>query len=100
MEPLTLLVGAGIFAAGLLAGWPLGRRDRARRRDPELEPICGCGHHRAQHDPETSQCHKLVNIALRGYTPKFQQCTCQQYVGPEPISSLWTPPVLPEGSER
>lgn len=104
MDPLTLAAGAGILAAGLLFGYVAGRRDRNRpARDPE--PICGCGDHRAMHDPETGECHEKVEQsrwspggAHVGYD--HVQCTCRQYVGPEPISSLWSPPVLPEGSGR
>lgn len=104
MDPLSLAVGAGILAVGMLAGYLRGRRDR-RPTDPE--PICGCGHHRAMHDGGGSgKCVKALGrretfsadgryIGLQPY-----HCSCQQYVGPEPISSMWTPPVLPEGSER
>lgn len=101
IDPLSLSVGAGIAGGFFLAGHVSGRVAAARRRPappPEVKPICGCRHHRAQHDPDDSRCHAIINIAPHGYTAKLQQCTCRQYVGPEPITSVWVPPVLTEGS--
>jgi hypothetical protein len=97
MDPLSLAVGAGILAVGFLAG-RIGRRTGRRRPpddQPDDQPICGCTHHRSMHDPESGTCHARV---MDGY---YQlTCRCRQYSGPVPIIDLWTPPVLPEGSDR
>lgn len=105
MDPISLAVGAGIAAGFFLAGHISGRVATARRKlpsPPEVKPICGCRHHRSMHDSKSGECHEQVDI-FRGTGARkieMRQCECRQYVGPEPITSLWTPPVLPEGSDR
>lgn len=79
--------------AGVIFGWwtlvvlgigvAIGKRVRRTAAPPR--PICGCGHHRALHDPDTGKCHNT-----RGYI-----CRCQQYVGPEPVESFYVTPTLP-----
>lgn len=107
MDPITLLVGAGILLAGALLGYPLGRRDRNARKEPE--PRCGCTHHLAAHDPETLKCASLV--AVDRYRAggdwigeDWKPCACRKYVGPMPTDTLETllrmPPSLTKRSER
>lgn len=103
MEPLTLLAGAGLLAAGWLAGHLTGRRAERRRLDKPREPICGCTHHLAAHDPKTSECTAAVERQLRNDRNSMAgtdwvECACRRYVGPEPISSVWVPPVAREKS--
>lgn len=105
MDPISLAVGAGILVFGVLAGHISGRRAAARRRDRPQEPICGCGHHRALHNPDTLRCGTSVEVQLynRSNYPagtKWVPCACQRYVGPEPISTLWSPPIAAEETER
>lgn len=80
----------------------LEARERERReleaagRPPE--PICGCTHHLAKHDKQGT-CHEIVEVPtawdaerkpLR-YEPG--PCTCQQYVGPRPLSTVYADPL-------
>jgi hypothetical protein len=95
MDPLSLAVGAGILAVGFLAG-RIGRR--TGRRPPEESPICGCTHHRSMHDPESGECRGEIRRGNWFDGVHYVGCTCQRYGGPVPIETLWTPPVLPEGS--
>lgn len=108
MDPVTLLVGAGILLAGVLIGEVHGRiAARRQRPDPPPQPICGCTHHRSMHDNGgEGECMAAVaERAKRSETGVYLGmqpvgCACQQYVGPVPIETLWQPPVLPEGSDR
>jgi hypothetical protein len=81
IDPVSLVVGAGIA----LTAYALGRLDHRRRRAPtgEPPPICGCGHHFAQHDPDTNRCHARTE----GLLP----CTCRRYAGPIPLNRYLAP---------
>src|SRR5215472_12665145 len=48
---------------------------------PEPQPICGCTHHLSFHNPQTSAC-------------AFEECRCQQYVGPEPLGHVFAQPLV------
>lgn len=107
MDPITLLVGAGILLAGALVGYPLGRRDRNARKEPE--PVCGCGHHLATHDPETLKCSAAVSVSQYRaggdwIGEDWKSCACRKYVGPMPTDMLETllrmPSQLPKGGHR
>lgn len=71
------------------------RRERAldaANRPPE--PVCGCTHHLAKHD-KSGKCHEVVDAPVSwdadkkpaGYEPR--PCNCQQYVGPQPLATLY-----------
>lgn len=85
MTGLTLIDGAGILLAGMLAGrfWP------ARRRGPKplkpVQPICGCGDHAAFHEGGTGGCHKDFQY--------LGACGCQVYTGPVPITEYYAPEI-------
>jgi len=107
VDPLSLAVGAVLLAVGVLAGEVHGRHAARRQRAEPSQPVCGCQHHRSMHaDGGKGECMVAVGdesvFNSRGdwIGRRPVGCACQQYVGPEPISSLWTPPVLPEGSDR
>jgi hypothetical protein len=65
-------------------------RERRQRADEAGQPICGCKHHHAYHNPETGVCKQRVKTYTghdgNGY-PKFTwiDCPCQQYSGPVPL---------------
>jgi hypothetical protein len=62
-----------------------------RRKSAEVEPICGCDHHLALHDPETGRCHE--QIYRRGAYARdhhWEECPCRQYVGPKPADQFFT----------
>lgn len=82
-------------AVTALAGVALGvivRSLPSRRRTPRpTVPACQCGHPRALHDRATDQCHQLAYIP--GTTSKsahHEPCRCRQYIGPEPLPSMFT----------
>ncbi|WP_209310592.1 hypothetical protein [Streptomyces spiramenti] len=68
------------------------RSEEAGRDVPD--PVCGCGHHLAQHD-RRGRCHEEVARPTgwdaqhrpTGYAPA--PCTCQRYVGPQPLSQVF-----------
>jgi hypothetical protein len=55
LDPLRLLTGAGLLATGFVVGTVNNHRTKPKHRTPEA--VCGCGHHLAQHDPVTNECH-------------------------------------------
>lgn len=75
------------------------RRNDRLQREKGPEPICGCGDHFAYHDPKTGHCHaqhRQPNVWNEwgnpiGWAPV--QCECRQYVGPEPLTTYYAPPL-------
>ncbi|WP_333909885.1 hypothetical protein [Streptomyces sp. ACA25] len=70
------------------------RRSRLEAAQRPPEPVCGCGHHLAKHD-RRGICHEVVQVPTgwdadrrpTGFEPG--QCSCQQYVGPQPLSQIY-----------
>jgi hypothetical protein len=91
-DPISLAAGAGILAAGFLAG-RLGRHKPAAPTQPQA--VCGCVHSLAHHDPETGFCHGTTTLGSRSAGWRYVPCTCRQYVGPKPIEDLFAPQYLP-----
>jgi hypothetical protein len=64
----------------------------AANRPPE--PVCGCTHHLAKHDKQ-GKCHEVVEVPSAWDAERkpirFEPgtCNCQQYVGPQPLSSVY-----------
>ncbi|WP_372515839.1 hypothetical protein [Streptantibioticus silvisoli] len=64
----------------------------AARRPPE--PVCGCTHHLAKHDKQ-GKCHEDVEAPVEWDADRkpvrfaSRPCTCQQYVGPQPLPTLY-----------
>ncbi|PRY48514.1 hypothetical protein LY71_109151 [Geodermatophilus tzadiensis] len=99
MEPVSLVIGAALLAAGFVAGRIGGRRPPAGP-PPLPTPVCGCGHPLSQHDTETNTCYAELRRdsydrrgRWAGHT--WVACTCRQYVGPRPIDEVFLPRVLP-----
>lgn len=95
----TALTGAVIFLSGTVFGAGLRslppRRHAPRPTVPTV-PACQCGHPRALHDRATDQCHDRVPLH-RG-SSYYDRCPCRQYVGPEPLPSMFSTGIeLPEG---
>lgn len=57
-------------------------------------PVCGCGHHLAKHDKQ-GKCHETVEVAIAWDAEKKPvryepgRCNCQQYVGPQPLTTFY-----------
>lgn len=65
------------------------RRDRARAQHMGTQPICGCKHHHAFHNPSTGHCKEKSRFRTgtdrNGYgIYTLIDCPCQQYSGPMP----------------
>jgi hypothetical protein len=56
-------------------------RTAALRPAPDPQPVCGCSHHLSFHNPVTSAC-------------AFDDCRCQQYIGPEPLGHVVALPLV------
>lgn len=85
-DPFTLLAGAGIFIAGMVAG-----RIRRKKSPSPPKPICGCGHNLAEHNPQTGTCAATIYV----FDAPRRPCTCQQYVGPKALEEMFAPQYLP-----
>ena len=83
-----VLLGAGLTYVGVLLGIA---RERARKPKPakDPDPVCGCNHNLAMHDPANGQCHERVEVTtyedFRSRNWKWVTCPCRQYVGPQPL---------------
>ncbi|NJQ15433.1 hypothetical protein [Streptomyces bohaiensis] len=104
--------------------------ERRQSRECELrgpDPVCGCTHHLACHDPKEGRCYAMVKTKQTeqpkqpklGARPQAEgkgeaassiaeprQCPCRRYAGPEPLATLYAPEItgetgsaLPRGGE-
>lgn len=94
-EGKAMVEGALILLAGIAAGWLL-RSLPARRKKPipaePPKPVCGCGHHRAMHDPEKGmEC--AVDFGNK------RKCACCHYSGPEPLPAFYAPEIAGEAGQ-
>jgi hypothetical protein len=72
--------------------------------EPAPDPMCGCLHHFAFHDPRTGRCNDTAPEATKWKDDDYGQkipiawktapCPCLRYVGPEPRTVF--PPELAE----
>lgn len=121
-----------ILASGWVAG---GAHDRLRKMFAERkeareravagpEPICGCRHHLAYHDPRDGRCYAVVKgkhgsgsssdskgnknaggqgkrgpVEGAGKLPAPAQCPCRRYAGPEPLATLYAAELTEMGRE-
>jgi hypothetical protein len=66
----------------------------AANRSPD--PVCGCTHHLAKH----GKCHEMVeaptawDAELKPLQYEPRQCTCQQYIGPEPLARIFATDIV------
>ncbi|WP_171169806.1 hypothetical protein [Streptomyces sp. I05A-00742] len=103
--PLAGVVGAvgGNVRAGLRTRHErkLELMEAKHKQRAELEaadkpptPVCGCGHHLAKHDKQ-GKCHESVESAVAWDADKKpvayerERCNCQQYVGPQPLTTFY-----------
>jgi hypothetical protein len=94
MPDLSLLLGAAVFAAGMLTGrlWP------ARRKGPKppkpVRPVCGCEHEMSFHDPKSGECHAMMYVPGSASRSSYHTpCTCRQYSGPQPLPEYYAPEI-------
>jgi hypothetical protein len=57
------------------------KKNAGPQSPPQPQAVCGCSHHLSFHNPQTSAC-------------AFDDCRCQQYVGPEPLGHVFALPVI------
>lgn len=91
---MTGIECALIALAGVLVGRFLPNRRKGPKPVKPVKPVCGCGHHHAQHDPQTGRCHSLMKVPETGARYSHHApCTCRQYSGPAPLPEFFAPEV-------
>ena len=102
MDPVSLVVGAGLLIAGFLSGRFSRRRGAGGTNGPkQLSAICGCKHGLEQHDPETKACHgrtlqrNVYSKEGKWLGTQWIDCTCRRYVGPVPAEEILGTPYIP-----
>jgi hypothetical protein len=96
LDPIGLLVGAGLLVVGYL----VGRFAGPRKRDDAPTATCDCGHGLALHNRDTDRCHAEVGRPQHnqhgevvGYD--YMPCACRRYVGPVPADQIVPMRILP-----
>jgi hypothetical protein len=98
MDPLSMLVGAGLLVAGALVGLPVGVWRGRRGRQPK--PFCPCEHAAPVHQDGTGPCNAQLkrtkyNALGKDVGSYYVRCPCTRYMGPEIITAgAWSPGVL------
>ena len=93
----NLVIGATLIVIGYGAGRiHLVKNNKATLSSSPL-PICGCTHSLAHHDKKTDKCfgqilQKDVHDGIGNN--HWVDCTCRQYVGPQPIENYFTTPTI------
>jgi hypothetical protein len=123
-----IIVAGGIVAGGAwdrVKRLGTDRRAERERLANGPEPICGCGHHLAFHDLHDGRCYAEVKrvgekdgakAAAGAKTgddsagpagdgkaapdPDWHRCTCRRYAGPEPIATMYAPPITGAAYEQ
>lgn len=88
----ALVVGVSAFGGSLIGALAVVQRLRADDSSQAATAtayVCGCGHHLAEHDPDTNKCHaKRERFVFDRVTAQdvitSSTCTCRQYVGERP----------------
>lgn len=78
-DPLSLVAGAGLAAAGYAGG---ARARRRARRASVPKPVCGCKHHKSYHENGSSKCSFVQWFS-------GERCKCKKYVGPQPLPEYY-----------
>lgn len=70
------------------------RREALAAAERPPAPVCGCTHHLAKHGKD-GRCHEDVQTAVEWDADQkpvkyaSKPCSCQQYVGPQPLPTLY-----------
>ncbi len=91
---VEMLTGGALVAAGVLLGRALPNRRVPPPKPPE--PICSCGHALSSHRPDsrTRPCNVVTLRLIGGAEVGRAECPCLQYIGPEPLPTVYAPEVL------
>lgn len=85
-------VGVAVIV-GVLLGRFLPNRRKGPKPAKPVEPVCGCDHHHSYHDPGTGKCHGRKEIGYWSSQYHYENCTCRQYSGPQPMPEFYAPEI-------
>lgn len=83
-----IIASSGWLVAGIVIGARLWRR-----KPKPVKAICDCGHALANHDPKSNKCNVSVDSYWQDGVKTFVGCACRQYVGPQPLASMFELPI-------
>lgn len=97
--PLAVLVSM----IGMAGAYRLGARTRPASTTADAR--CPCGHTINFHENLTGICHDRARVGTKyipsvGERPVMGPCPCQQYAGPELVSSLTMRPIISLDGEK
>jgi hypothetical protein len=93
IDPVSLVIGGALVAAGWFAGRVSRRRPHA---PPSSSTVCSCSHGYGSHEngglcgAEIERPFYWANGHRHGY--EWVPCPCLSYDGPEPLPRVWTGP--------
>ena len=104
-----MLLGAALVIAGMLLGRFMPARRTGRKPPKPRDPICGCSHDLAHHEPDGdgggTVCHALARGKITSWNDydiangwEMVQCSCRQYSGPRLIDPGYVARELSDGS--
>lgn len=108
-EVAMVILASGYVAGGVYDRVKKSLAERRQARERALngpDPVCGCRHHLAYHDPKEGRCYAVVK-GKRSRDGEADaaaaaplQCPCRRYAGPEPLATLYAPELTGSAGER
>ncbi len=103
MEPVSMLIAAGLIAVGYITG----RIHRKKPPAPDPTDFRGCKHSLSYRDKTTGACTASVEVANKwdkystaiGF--EWRPCACTNHTTAEQITldASWNPPTLPPAAQ-
>ncbi|MFI6871010.1 hypothetical protein [Nocardia sp. NPDC050406] len=94
MDPISLIVGAGLVGVGWVVG-RFGHRMARGKAEGTSPALCGCGHDLSLHDRKAGECHAEYRRKSPWGYKEWARCGCRHYTGPTPLEELFPTPLLP-----
>jgi hypothetical protein len=100
-DPVSFSLGALLPGITFGVGYVIGRLRRPSAPVDSSKPVCGCEHGLHDHDRENGECfghtrRDRYNIHGTFTGDEWVPCTCRQYTGPQRLSDVWAPTIIPD----
>ena len=112
MDPILAAFLIAVLIVLSVHGIAKHRADLHRKSVEPPKPICGCDHSYGLHTEEGCQYVKHDRVKIKDRSTETEtpfgtdivndvewqviekRCGCRRYVGPVPLESVWTPPMI------